>query len=57
MNKKLLSLLLALVMVFSFIPAFAAEEAPAETDKKVEETEKAVEEAEEVAAPEEAETT
>lgn len=56
MNKKLLSLLLALVMVFSFIPAFAAEEAPAETDKKVEETEKAVEEAEEVAAPEEAET-
>lgn len=54
MNKKLLSLLLALVMVFSFIPAFAAEEAPAETDKKVEETEKAVEEAEEVAAPEEA---
>lgn len=57
MNKKLLSLLLALVMVFSFIPAFAAEEAPAETDKTVEETEKAVEEAEEVAAPEEAETT
>lgn len=57
MNKKLLSLLLALVMVFSFIPAFAAEEAPAETDKKVEETEKAVEKAEEVAAPEEAETT
>lgn len=57
MNKKLLSLLLALVMVFSFIPAFAAEEAPAETDKKVEETEKAVEEAEEVAAPEEAQTT
>lgn len=57
MNKKLLSLLLALVMVFSFIPAFAAEEAPAETDKKVEETEKAVKEAEEVAAPEEAETT
>lgn len=56
MNKKLLSLLLALVMVFSFIPAFAAEEAPAETDKKVEETEKAVEKAEEVAAPEEAET-
>lgn len=45
MNKKLLSLLLALVMVFSFIPAFAAEEAPA-ADKKAEETAKPEEKAE-----------
>ena len=48
MNKKLLSLLLALVMVFSFIPAFAAEEAPA-ADKKAEETAKPAEKAEEKA--------
>ena len=46
MNKKLLSLLLALVMVFSFIPAFAAEEAPAAADKKAEETAKPEEKAE-----------
>lgn len=49
MNKKLLSLLLALVMVFSTVSVFAAEEAP-----KAEETTEATEEvkeAEEVAEP------
>ena len=54
MNKKLLSLLLALVMVFSFIPAFAAEEAPAAADKKAEETAKPEEKAEEVKETEKA---
>lgn len=57
MNKKLLSLLLALVMVFSFIPAFAAEEAPAAADKKAEETAKPEEKAEEVKETEKAEAT
>lgn len=57
MNKKLLSLLLALVMVFSFIPAFAAEEAPKAEDKKAEEAAPKAEEkkAEEVAEPAKAE--
>lgn len=56
MNKKLLSLLLALVMVFSFIPAFAAEEAPKAEDKKMEEAKPAEEKkAEEVAEPAKAE--
>lgn len=48
-------------MVFSFIPAFAAEEAPAAADKKAEETakpeEKAEEKAEEVKETEKAEAT